>query len=191
MPAAAVGATWSLVREDRAAVLAALKRGECDGLLPVASEFMDDFAQFLDERGLLRRFEQFPDGRRRCSISLDFLCNTLLHKALLRLPSLAQIGPVLFHSPGVLRRLGFNLRQVHEGFYQGGAQRPFDPEALAGSSRAPFSMEKSEKTAVLLGRYNALLAAGWSWERAPAGVKRALLAPCGTIEWGKHKGRYW
>ena len=131
MPAATVGTTWSLVREDRAAVIAALQRGECDGLLPAASEFMDDFAQFLDERGILRCFEQFPDGRQRRSIGPEFFCNTLLHKALFRLDSLAQIGPVLFHSPDVLRRLGFNLRQVHEGFYQGGTQRPFDPEALA------------------------------------------------------------
>ena len=45
--------------------------------------------------------------------------------------SLAEIGTVLFQSPDVLRRLGFNLRQVHEGFYEGDGQRPFDPEALA------------------------------------------------------------
>ena len=54
-----------MVTENRAAVLAALRRGECDGLLPTASEFPDDFAQFLDERGLLRCFEQFPDGHGR------------------------------------------------------------------------------------------------------------------------------
>ena len=131
MAGAAVGTRWSLVREDRAAVVAALQRGECDGLVPAAGEFMDGFAEFLHDHGVLRCFEQFPDGRKRRSIGPEFFCNTLLHKALFRLPSLAQIGPVLFHSPDVLRRLGFNLRQVHEGFYEGGGQRPFDPEALA------------------------------------------------------------
>jgi hypothetical protein len=131
VPAREVGANWSLVTEDRAAVVAALKRGECDGLVPAAGEFMDGFAEFLDDHGILDFFEHFPDGRERCSIGPEFFCNTLLHKALFRLPSLAQIGPVLFHSPDVLRRLGFNLRQVNEGFYKGDGQRPFDPEALA------------------------------------------------------------
>ena len=131
MPACEVGAHWSLVTEDRDAVVAALKRGECDGLVPAAGEFMDDFAQFLDDHGILRFFEHFPDGRERRSIGPEFFCNTLLHKALFRLKSLAQIGPVLFHSSDVLCRLGFNLRQVHEGFYDGDGQRPFDPEALA------------------------------------------------------------
>jgi hypothetical protein len=131
VPACEVGANWSLVTEDRAAVIAALARGECDGLVPAAGEFMDGFAEFLHDHGVLGFFERFPDGRRRRSIGPEFFCNVLLHKALFRLPSLAQIGPVLFHSPDVLRRLGFNLRQVNEGFYEGTGQRPFDPEALA------------------------------------------------------------
>ena len=131
MPACEVGANWSLVTQDRDAVIAALQRGECDGLVPAASEFMDGFAEFLHDHGILGFFERFPDGRARRSIGPEFFCNTLLHKALFRLPSLAQIGPVLFHSPDVLRRLGFNLRQINEGFYEGDGQRPFDPEALA------------------------------------------------------------
>jgi hypothetical protein len=131
VPACEVGTNWSLVTEDRAAVLAALGRGECDGLVPAVSEFMDGFAQFLDEEGVLPFFEQFPDRRERCSIGPEFFCNVLLHKALFRLKSLAQIGTVLFRSPDVLRRLGFNLRQVNQGFYEGQGQRPFDPEALA------------------------------------------------------------
>ncbi len=131
MPARDVGANWQMVTEDRDAVIAALQRGDCDGLLPAAGQFMDEFAQFLSDRGILRFFEQFPDGRARRSIGPEFFCNALLHKALFRLDSLAQIGTVLFHSPDVLRRLGFNFRQVHEGFYQGTGQRPFDPEALA------------------------------------------------------------
>lgn len=130
MPACEVGTNWSLVTEDRAAVLRALRRGDCDGLVPAACQFMDEFAQFLADHEILRFFQQFPDGRARRSIGPEFFCNTLLHKALFRLDSLAQIGPILFQSPDVLRRLGFNFRQVHEGFYHGEGQRPFDPEAL-------------------------------------------------------------
>ena len=146
MPACDVGANWSVVTEDRDAVLAALKRGECDGLVPAAGEFLDRFVQFLSDHGILARFEQFPDGRARRSIGPEFFCNTLLHKALFRLPSLAKIGPVLFHSTDVLRRLGFNLRQARDGFYRGGGQRPFDPEALADffDALAPAQLQEHQ-----------------------------------------------
>jgi len=126
-----VGTTWSLVTEDRATVLAALQRGECDGLLPAAVGFLDDFATFLDGCGVLSQFEHFPDPRQSRSIAPQFFCNVLLHKCLFRLPKLADIERVLFQSPDVLRRLGFNFRQIHEGFYHGSAHKPFNSEALA------------------------------------------------------------
>jgi hypothetical protein len=146
VPACEVGANWTVVTEDRDAVIAALKRGECDGLVPAAGEFMDGFAEFLLCHGVLDFFEQFPDARARRAIGPEFFCNTLLHKALFRLPSLAQIGPVLFHSTDVLRRLGFNLRQVREGFYEGDGQRPFDPEALSEffNALAPAQLEQHQ-----------------------------------------------
>ena len=131
MPAADVGTTYGLVTEDRPTALAALTRGEGDGLLPAASEFMDEFATFLGEIGLLPLLNRFPDHRKRQSIAPAFFCNTLLHKALFRLDSRAQIDQVLFHSPAVLRKLGFNFRQINEGFYAGTSQRPFNAEALA------------------------------------------------------------
>jgi hypothetical protein len=131
VPAADVGTSWSLVTENRAAVLAALARGECDGLLPAASEFMDGFASFLSETGILPAFDSFPDHRQRHSIAAVFFCNTLIHKAVFRLDSLTQIDSVLFRSPDILRKLGFNFRQINEGFYAGSSQRPFNAEALA------------------------------------------------------------
>ena len=131
MSARGIATTWSVVTEDRATVLAALKRGECDGLLPAAAGFLDEFATFLDQHGLLQQFEHFPDPRQRQSILVPFFCNVLLHKQLFRLPRLADIDRILFHSPDVLRKLGFNLRQIHEGFYQGSQQKPFAVEALA------------------------------------------------------------
>lgn len=91
---------------------------------------MDEFAAFLGELGMFKLFDRFPDHRCRRSIVPAFFCNTLLHKALFRINSLRQIGPILFHSPDVLRKLGFNFRQINEGFYAGAAQRPFDVEAL-------------------------------------------------------------
>ncbi len=146
MPAREVGTNWSLVTEDRAAVISALKRGECDGLLPAASEFMDRFADFLHAQRIMSFFEQFPDGRERRSIGAEFFCITLVYKSLFRIDSMAKIGPVLFHSPDVLRRMDFNVRQVNEGFYQSDGQRPFNPEALADFFAAidPVELEQHQ-----------------------------------------------
>lgn len=122
---------WALVGENREAVLAALQRGECEGILPAAEEFLDEFAEFCLEIGLPGLLDQLPDPRARRSIPACFFGNLLLHKALLRIPSLKQATRVLFRSPAVLRRLGFNWRQSHEGFYANAGVKPFNEEALA------------------------------------------------------------
>jgi len=120
-----------LVVENREAVVAALARGECEGLLPAAEDFLDEFADFCLEIGLPALLEQLPDPRARRSIPACFFGNLLLHKALLRIPSLKQATRVLFRSPAVLRRLGFNWRQSHAGFYANAGVKPFNEEALA------------------------------------------------------------
>jgi hypothetical protein len=83
---------WILLVENPAAVLSALERGETDGILPAACEFMDRFAQFALKAGVLRVFEEFTDHRQRKWIAPFFFCNVLLHKSLLRLTSLTSIG---------------------------------------------------------------------------------------------------
>lgn len=117
--------------EDREAVIAALERAECDGILPAAHGFFDRFADFCGEIGLLELLRLLPDPRARASIPHAFFGNVLMHKQLLRIPSFAQMGRVLFTSPAVLRRLGFNWRQAQEGFYASGGRKPFNEEALA------------------------------------------------------------
>lgn len=65
MTACAAPERWAVVTENRDAVIAALARGQCDGLVPAAGRFMDDFAQFLHDQGVLAFFERFPDRRSR------------------------------------------------------------------------------------------------------------------------------
>jgi hypothetical protein len=122
---------WHLVLEDREKVIAALERGQCDGILPAGVEFFDEFGQFCLELGLPQLLAKLPDGRRRRSIPAFFFGTILVHKALFRLRSLRLTGKVLFRSPELLRRLGFNWRQIHHGFYSNGEQKPFNEEALA------------------------------------------------------------
>lgn len=122
---------WQLVGEDRERVIAALERAECDGILPAVSGFLDRFADFCVDIDLLSLLGLLPDPRSRASIPQAFFGNVLVHKQLLRIPSFAEMGRVLFRSPTILNHLGFNWRQVNEGFYAGEGRKPFDEEALA------------------------------------------------------------
>lgn len=122
---------WQLVREDREAVIAALECAECDGMLPAISGFLDRFAGFCLDIGLLTLLALLPDPRSRASIPHAFFGNVLLHKQLLRIRSFAQMGRVMFRSPTILSHLGFNFRQVNEGFYAGEGCKPFNEEALS------------------------------------------------------------
>ena len=134
---------WQVFIENRAEVVAALERGECDGILPAARGFLDGFAQFMLESGVLSTLEAFPDGRQRRSIPIFFFCNTLIHRPLFSLTRLAPIERTLFRSPYVLRQLGFNALQIRDGFYRSYQQRhPFTveaiPECFAGTEEKDF-----------------------------------------------------
>jgi hypothetical protein len=123
--------TWHIFRENQEAVVAALKRGECDGILPAARGFLDGFAEFCMDAGVLDCFETFPDRRARRTIPIFFFCHTLLYRPLFHVKRLAPIEKVLFRSPYILRQLGFNGRQIAEGFYQTpDSQRPFTAQAI-------------------------------------------------------------
>jgi hypothetical protein len=122
---------WVLLTENPKAVLAALRRGETDGIVPAASGFMDRFAQFMIELGIPEFLDKFPDHRKRKWIAPFLFCNVMLHKAIFRLDSLSAIGPFLFSSPAVMKTLGFNLAQITEGVYEGSSQKPFNEEAMS------------------------------------------------------------
>lgn len=112
-------------------MVAALQRGECDGIVPAACGWLDEFGCFCVESRVPELLARLPDARARCSIPAALFGTVLLYKQLLRIPSFAQMGRVLFRSPALLRQMGFNWRQVNEGFYAGEGRTPFDEEALA------------------------------------------------------------
>jgi len=122
---------WFIFVENRQAVIEALTRGECDGLLPAARSFLDGFAGFLLNHGIMAVFEAFPEQRARQSIPVVFFCGSLLYRPLFQLPSLQAVGDVLFRSPYILRQMGFNAVQIGQGFYRTNGRKPFDEEAVA------------------------------------------------------------
>jgi hypothetical protein len=123
---------WRIFRWNREAVVESLRKGECGGILPAARGFLDGFADFMLEGGILEAFERFPDPRQRRSIPIFFFCNSLVHRPLFHLQRLAPIERTLFRSPYILRQLGFNARQIAEGFYNTAeGETPFTVEAIA------------------------------------------------------------
>jgi len=110
----------------------ALQEGRCDGILPAARGFLDGFAEFCLKAGVLACFDAFADRRARRTIPMFFFCHTLVYRPLFKLKRLRPIEDVLFRSPYILRQLGFNGRQIEEGFYQtSDSQRPFTAQSIA------------------------------------------------------------
>lgn len=123
---------WYIFRENREAVLKALEEGQCDGILPAARGFLDGFAEFCLDAGVLEVFATFRDRRARRSIPMFFFCNTLVYRPLFHLARLKPIERTLFRSPYIMRQLGFNARQIEKGFYATTeGQRPFAAQAIA------------------------------------------------------------
>ena len=125
--------TWSVVVRNQEAVVAALGRGECDGILPDEWLEPDNLVQTALEEGVFEWFEAFPDRRRRRTIEQARFCKVLLCGRLVDAPSIAETGRVVFHSATLLDKLGFNFRQVREGGRRTGDHRHFDEEALEDS----------------------------------------------------------
>jgi hypothetical protein len=159
---------WYVFTEQREAVIAALQAGRCDGILPAARGFLDGFAEFCLGAGVLAAFERFPDHRARRSIPMFFFCNTLVHRPLFHLPRLAPIEHSLFRSPYILRQLGFNARQIEQGFYATTeGQRPFTAQAIADG----FARATAED---FLGNQQAVLRALWDY--SPGQFRSAVWA---------------
>ena len=169
---------WVLLTENPNVVLAALRRGETDGIVPAASGFMDRFAEFMIELGIPHILDKFPDHRKRKWITPFLFCNVMLHKAIFRLGSLSGIGPFLFSSPAVLKTLGFNLAQITKGVYEGSSQKPMNEEAMsdffAACEPQDFLSNQKQMLKHLISRHPEIIEDGsvimdCLWLRVPAG----------------------
>lgn len=148
---------WYIFTQSREDVVAALKEGRCEGIFPAAHSFMDGFAEFCLEAGVLEAFDAFPDHRARRSIPMFFFCNTMVSRPLFHLSRLKQIEDTLFRSPYIMRQLGFNARQIAEGFYDTEeGQRPFAAQTIADT----FAEAKAED---FLENQQAVLGALWDY----------------------------
>jgi hypothetical protein len=125
------GQVWSILRENRDKVVAALKEGRFLAIHMSTWGFLDKFAAFLDQVGFYLSFDTFADPRARRSIPPFFFLIAMTYKTLLGYGSFDALPKTLFASSALLRLMGFNAAQIKQGFNQKGIVRPFDPETMS------------------------------------------------------------
>src|ERR1051326_8056227 len=124
-----------IVRLRQRQVLTRWARGHIPFVSTSTTRLMDMFVFFLEENGAKRLLATFPDARLRRTIGIYFFATTLRFKAIVKDNTYEALPSRLFSNTRLLRLLGFNLRQIEQGFSRKGDQRPFDVESLLDALR--------------------------------------------------------
>jgi hypothetical protein len=103
-------------RQDREAVLAALRRGERPDLATTtACGPLDELMALHQQLGIFRLLDRLPICRQRAGLSDSLLLRTLATLPFVASPSLAAAAGALFREPAVLLQLGWTPAQVRNG----------------------------------------------------------------------------
>src|SRR5438105_1420531 len=95
-------------RQDREAVLAALRRGERpDWATTMACGPLDELVALHEELGILKAVDQLEVTRQRSGVPDPLLLRTLAILPFLREPALSSAAGALFREPAVLLQLGW------------------------------------------------------------------------------------
>src|SRR4051812_795273 len=103
-------------RQDREAVLAALRRGDRPDLATTtACGPLDELLALHDELGILRVLDRLPVARARAGLPDPLLLRTLAALPFVADPALTGAAGALFREPAVLRHLGWAPAQIRAG----------------------------------------------------------------------------
>jgi len=103
-------------RQDREAVLAALRRGQRPDLATTtACGPLDELVALHDELGLFRLLDRVAVARDRAGLPDGLLLRTLATLPFVAEPSLAAAAGALFREPAVLLQLGWAPAQIRNG----------------------------------------------------------------------------
>lgn len=103
-------------RQDREAVLAALRRGQRpDWATTMASGPLDELVALHEELGILPALDRLRPQRQRAGINDDLLLRTLATLPFLSEPSLDAASGALFREPAILLQLGWAPAQIRDG----------------------------------------------------------------------------
>jgi DDE family transposase len=103
-------------RQDREAVLAALRRGERPDLATtMACGPLDELVALHEELGAFRALDRLRPCRQRAGVPDRLLLRTLATLPFLAAPALASAAGALFREPAVLLQLGWAPAQIRAG----------------------------------------------------------------------------
>jgi len=133
--------SWHTASRDQAGIARELAEGQDISEIYALGDatLFDEFLFFLDKIGVTPLLPTLDPQRTQRASNVNFLAALLIY--LLRVTAglrfFAHIEPVLLHSLPLMRRIGFNARQVLEGTTARGLQRRGAPAALPDAADAP------------------------------------------------------
>lgn len=122
-----------LLRRNQEQVEAAVREGAYDAVFLSGHNLFDELVALLVATGVFAVFKVLRINRKRPGIPDEMMIRVLLVSILLRCPSIRAIPERLFGDHGVLRFLGFNVRELEEGFNKRGGpdkEKPFSHETI-------------------------------------------------------------
>lgn len=103
-------------RQDQAAVVAGLRRGERPDLATtMASGPLDELVALHEELGVMAALEALPVERKRAGVADGLLLRTLAVLPFLPPPAVSSATQVLFREPAILLRLGWTPADIRTG----------------------------------------------------------------------------
>jgi hypothetical protein len=114
---------WALLRENREAVAAKLRRGEYDGLVQTGMGRADELVYLMNSLHFFDHLEQVEVKEERAGIPNDLQKRCLAVMPILGIPTIANVPDRLFKDAGLLHFLGCTAQQITSGFTQRGPKK--------------------------------------------------------------------
>lgn len=109
---------WEWRRNDRAAVLECLQRGEYEAIATTSQGALDELAHLTAELGVWEALEAIQVSREREGIPDDLLLRTLTVLPFIEAIGLSTAAETLFQDAAILLQLGYTARHIQQGFNQ-------------------------------------------------------------------------
>jgi len=132
---------WGLAGRDDSLLARAIAEGDpVDAVHTLEEEAaLDDILRYAELRGLVPLFEQLANRMRVERVNVPPIQYVWLYfvKILLGIPGVAKMSPLLLRDESLMRRLGFNARQIANGVTERGNSR----RGVATEREGPVSSE--------------------------------------------------
>ena len=128
---------WEWRRNDRAAVLECLRRGEYDAIAATSQGALDELAHLSAELGVWDALKVIQIHREREGIPDELLLRTLTVLPFIEAMGLSAAAETLFQDAAILLQLGYAVFQIQNGFNE----RHHPPFETKSEKSSPYHPE--------------------------------------------------